>query len=421
MSAIRGSRTSSIGVRDCFDGGPPSTRLMSRAIAPEPVYRPPWDVSLARRLAMLRAAPRKVAYFHPKPDASTFRYRCYAMAHAVNRHLAGTAATWFTYDDGPLPYSLLQDLDLLVLVRTPWTPELAQMIHRAREAATPLLFDVDDLVFDPSRVVELVASLDAYEADDRRMEHIWNHWFAETSRIRLTMEMTDGVIVTNSFLGNEVQQSTAQPVWVVPNFMTEEQVAYSNEILRFLDNNPERPRDEFHLGYFSGSSTHRRDFGVAVPAICEVLEAHQRVHLRIVGHMEIPKELRDFKERVHMHPHTNFLNLQRLIAFTEVNLAPLQDTAFTNCKSELKYFDAAAVGVPTVASPTFAMSRAISHGQNGLLAEDNKWHECLRWLVDHYPALGSTIGKGAREDASKTHVGYAHLDSISIVLEEGCA
>ena len=48
--------------------------------------------------------------------------------------------------------------------------------------------------------------------------------------------------------------------------------------------------------------------------------------------------------------------LQRSIAEVEVNIAPLQHHVFTACKSELKYFEAAAVGTWTVASATPAFA-----------------------------------------------------------------
>ena len=63
------------------------------------------------------------------------------------------------------------------------------------------------------------------------------------------------------------------------------------------------------------------------------------------------------------------MNLQRLIAEVEINISPLQNNLFTNCKSELKYFEAAIAGTITVATPTYAFSRAIVDGENGFLAK----------------------------------------------------
>jgi glycosyltransferase involved in cell wall biosynthesis len=56
------------------------------------------------------------------------------------------------------------------------------------------------------------------------------------------------------------------------------------------------------------------------------------------------------------------------IAQFDVNLAPLEvGNPFCEAKSELKYFEAALAGVPTIASPTGPYRRAIRHGETGFL------------------------------------------------------
>ena len=70
------------------------------------------------------------------------------------------------------------------------------------------------------------------------------------------------------------------------------------------------------------------------------------------------------------------------MATTEVNLVPLRQKCFTDSKSELKYFEAAAVGTVSVASPTASYRAAIEHGQNGLLARDHEWEDTVMALVD---------------------------------------
>ncbi len=73
----------------------------------------------------------------------------------------------------------------------------------------------------------------------------------------------------------------------------------------------------------------------------------------------------------------------RAIAETDVNLAPLDLTSpFCNAKSELKFFEAAAVGVPTIASAMEPFAAAIEHGVPGFLARDpGEWRDTLELLV----------------------------------------
>ena len=82
------------------------------------------------------------------------------------------------------------------------------------------------------------------------------------------------------------------------------------------------------------------------------------------------------------------------------DLVPLEyGNAFCEAKSELKFFEAALADVPTIASPTGPLSRAIAHGTTGFLARDaNDWYVCLKKLVDD-PGLRQTIARNAHRFA----------------------
>jgi glycosyltransferase involved in cell wall biosynthesis len=57
------------------------------------------------------------------------------------------------------------------------------------------------------------------------------------------------------------------------------------------------------------------------------------------------------------------------LARFDVNLAPLEvGNPYCEAKSELKFFEAALVGVPTVASPTQPFRDAMRHGETGFVA-----------------------------------------------------
>ena len=77
------------------------------------------------------------------------------------------------------------------------------------------------------------------------------------------------------------------------------------------------------------------------------------------------------------------LNLPTEMARLDINLAPLEvGNPFCEAKSELKFFDAALVNVPTVASPTGPFRRAIDHGRTGFLATSgDDWYLYLKRLV----------------------------------------
>ena len=118
----------------------------------------------------------------------------------------------------------------------------------------------------------------------------------------------------------------------------------------------ERPDGvEVRLGYMSGTATHQRDFAVAVPALCRILEEQAAVRLRVVGALDLREfpALAAFGDRVAQRPLVSWEALQAEIAAVDVCLAPLEvGNPFCEAKSELKWIEAGAAGVPTVASAT---------------------------------------------------------------------
>ena len=103
--------------------------------------------------------------------------------------------------------------------------------------------------------------------------------------------------------------------------------------------------------------------------------------VRIVGYLDDLGALEPHRERVEFQKFMHYVELQRSIAEVEVNIAPLSHTAFNICKSDLKFFEAAAVGTWTVASHTPSLDDAIDDGVTGRLAKAHEWDGALREAV----------------------------------------
>jgi hypothetical protein len=150
---------------------------------------------------------------------------------------------------------------------------------------------------------------------------------------------------------------------------------------------------------------------MAVPALHELLAADESLGVVVVGYIEPGPWLEKFGARVQRFPFQDYLNLQRLIARVEFNLMPLQSNAFTHCKSELKYFDAAVVGTPSIASPTATYRPAIAHGRTGWLAASHEWLPVLEQALgqrDRY----REVATAAREDARARYCWTAQPPTI---------
>jgi glycosyltransferase involved in cell wall biosynthesis len=364
-------------------------------------YLPPWDAQpLEDRLAALEEDLPRVAWLYERPDTSTFRYRVFNMVECLrNEAPRRVAASWFTNAEIESLISRLPQLDVLVLARVRYDAAVARLVALARGQRVTVLFDCDDLVFD-SRFVHLV--LDTLDQDTGSAANL-DGWFAYCGRLEAVARLCDGGIATNDFLAARMSDVVRGPVNVVRNFLNRCQQQTSDLLLA------EKAARGFHgdgtigIGYFSGSPTHNRDFAIVAPALVRLLEADPDIRVRIVGFIDSTGPLAAFADRVEQFPLQDWINLQKLIAEVEINIAPLQDNMFTNCKSELKFFEAAAVGTWTVATPTMAFEAAITTPDVGRLARADEWDDALASAValarsqPRYAALAQSNAALVRE------------------------
>ena len=196
---------------------------------------------------------------------------------------------------------------------------------------------------------------------------------------------------------------------VVPNSLNQAQVEVSDKCVA----DGGKKHDGFVMGYFSGSPTHAKDFAVVESELICFLKEHNDAKLLVVGYMKFSPEMREMIRvgKVEVHELVDYLELQELMAGVDVNIVPLVMNDFTNCKSELKFFEAAVVETTTIASPIYAFKEAIVDGKNGLLASDDEWYEKLEYLYE-YPKENRRMAMMAKKDALKRYYGKEFLKKV---------
>jgi len=375
------------------------------------IYKDPWIKSFEFRIQQLTSKNKKVAYFYETPDNSTFRYRVYNMVQTLNELSEETSASYFFTDDFKYLDLILSCCSIIVICRTRYSDSINQLITIAKSKGLRIFFDIDDLVFNPSYIHLILHSLD----QDLKHPQVWDHWFAYSSRLGETLRLCDAAITTNQHLANQIQLFTSKPVYIIPNFMNQDQLEISDFLFQQKILSSFKRDSNLHIGYFSGTPTHNKDFEIVLDSLIELLEKYPGLVLRVAGYTEFKEKLNQYASRVEVIPFQDFINLQYWIASTEINIVPLQDNIFTNSKSELKFFEAAIVGTVTVASPTFTYRSAISDGVNGYLANSFEWFAKLDNLIgcfDNYAELAVQ----AQKDAAQKYAWYNQLRVIEDAL-----
>lgn len=177
----------------------------------------------------------------------------------------------------------------------------------------------------------------------------------------------------------------------------------------------ERPRrDELTIGW-GGSGTHGMDWDACGGPIKQYLK-RSGVAFRVLG-----------AKSTDLH----ILGLDRTQATAsgwvdsvegywksidyDIGVIPLKHHVFNQSKSNLKYLENSALGIPTVAADAGPYSSSIKHGETGFLVKrDHEWAKYLRILVEDEDAR-KEIGANAKEWA-RTMILEDHIDEWKKVL-----
>lgn len=300
--------------------------------------------------------------------------------------------------------------ECFVLNRVQWCAAVAEFVERARSRGKLIVFDTDDLLFEPN-LDRYFAFLDGEPEAERRA------WIATLDRYRRTLEACHGAIVTTEPL-REFALRRSDHVQVVFNAVSEDMLQLADEALARKRCHAREPtNDEVCIGYFSGTPTHSRDYLEAADAVLWALEEYPQTRLLIVGKLPLDVRFDRFGSRIRRIPKQPWQALPRILSRVDINLAPLErDNPFTDCKSCVKYLEAGLLGVPTIASPRTDFIRAIDADRNGLLADGGaEWRDALRRLIES-PRLRVEIGEEAAKDVRANHTTKARVTCFAEAL-----
>jgi glycosyltransferase involved in cell wall biosynthesis len=358
-------------------------------------YADPWLQPLDERLRMLARGQRRVAYYYEAANNSTFRYRAYNMVQVLGAEAGEqVGASYFFHTDREHFAEIAAQADVLVICRSGYDDTVAALLAHFRARHRPVIFDVDDLVFD-TEYVHLIMNTLAVPTHDSAA---WPHWFHYLGSMGATLRQCDAGITTNDFLARRMAAFSGKPVAVVPNFMNREQLALSAQVYEEKRRRGFAGDGSIVLGYFSGSPSHTHDYAIVEPALAALLAADERVRVMVVGYIDAGPQLAPFNDRIIRQPFHDYVNLQRLVGTVEFSLAPLQRNAFTDGKSPLKVFEASAVGTLSIASPSWNYADVVQDGENGYLARAHEWERRLRHAIGNLPRYAA-MAERAHDEA----------------------
>lgn len=247
-----------------------------------------------------------------------------------------------------------RNADLVVIQRAYAGEDTEAVVRSLVRSQVPLVFDWDDNLVDIPR------------------DH--PHYHSTVSRspyIKWVLNEADLVTVSTPVLKRETDRHTVRPVLVQPNMVS----------WALFDALP-RERDDIVRALVSGSRTHRGDWALLEAPLRSALTTHAG-RLRAVFFGDVPDAFVG-------HPYVDVIpfvksyqeySAQLKSLQVHFALVPLVDSRFNQSKSNIKWLEYSAAGVPGVFSDVAPYRTSVTNGENGLLVQNS--YEAWRVAIDH--------------------------------------
>lgn len=319
-------------------------------------------------------------------QGAPLRYRVHLPAESLA--MSGHEVQVCHYRDPRLP-ELAARADALVLYRVPATLQIMDLVGavRRRDQPVPVLYDVDDLIFDPGLRGQVHGLAGMATAEEEL-------WWRGVARYRTTMELADLYVGTTRELVEHAHRVTGMPTRRFANGVGTLMGLVAEQAVR-----RSRAPGPLRVGYFSGTTTHDADWAAVEPAVVDVLRRHGQAELWLGGHLTTTEAVSVLGDRVRRFPMAPWFELPGRLRDLDVNLAPLVGgSRFNEAKSAIKWSEAALVATVTIASPTEPFREMVTTGVDGVLADGpDEWATALDRLLGD-PAERARMGaRGRRE------------------------
>ena len=280
--------------------------------------------------------------------------------------------------------------DVAIFYRVPATPEIIDAIRYARSIGKPTFYDIDDLIFSSDHYPE------SYESYLNLIS--WDEYcglVGGTELFRLAMRECDFGIASTAPLAKHMKAEVLSgDVIVVPNSLGPSHSRKS--LARDGNGSPKRTVEIF---YGSGTLAHKQDFETfAGEVLAPLLDKHPHACLTLIGKFSSLAVLSSFGSRVRrLTTNWNFEQYLRQLQNADISIAVLTASTFNDCKSEIKWLEAALLGIPSVLSRTETHRLTVENGKTGFLCTSNEeWMAALDRLISNAD-LRRTVGRAAQE------------------------
>lgn len=316
----------------------------------------------------------------------------------------GVETIYAHYQDIPRCISALQDATHVVLYRLQNMPIVSMYLYEARRLKLPVLYDIDDPLFS-------VSAYETYENMKAVEPELKQHFISEAPKYLDVMNTADIVSVSTPELAEHAAQYCPRQIYVRRNFADTATIAAG---ARAIASAPDKDgTGPFRVAFASGSRGHEVDFEQIAEPVAAFLEDGDDRVLTIIGHFDKTRLPESMRDRVEMHPFTNYDDYLDALARADCAVMPLTDDAFNRGKSAVRVIDAASVALPSVVGTVSDMANMVRNGETGIVAQTPEgWLAALKQLAGDRAAT-LAMGQAARADLEARWTGSLEPHIIS--------
>lgn len=278
-----------------------------------------------------------------------------------------------------------------IFYRVPATPTIIRAILAARRMGIPTYYEIDDLIFCADSYPEPYASFSGQisVSDYRGLRF-------GVALFRFALSLCDKAIASTPALLERMLPITRQKTGLLVRNGLD-----SRNRLSALAGDLLRDDARVRIFYGSGTLAHGADFStLLVPALARLMDERSDVDLVLVGHVPRAAGLDRHEHRIMRYPVIpTIADFWAVLGACNINVAVLSPGKMADCKSEIKWLEAAVAAIPTVASGTATYREVITEGETGFLVHTtDDWYNALsRLSID--AELRNAVGKKARDAA----------------------
>jgi glycosyltransferase involved in cell wall biosynthesis len=304
----------------------------------------------------------------------------------------------------------LSRFDATIFYRVPAFPAIIDAIAKTAEFGIATFYEVDDLIFDAAYFPPSFASY----ADQITQEQyaalacgvpLYEHamrlcQYGIASTPSLQSQMSERVRSGKVFLHRNALGNAHEEAMRVTTLRKESSVCT--------------------IFYGSGTKAHKEDFRTLIePALIEIiLKHHDCVRVIVIGYLKISEALREVAENIIvLEPIWNIEEYYSLLSQADINIAVLEPSLIADCKSEIKWLEAAVFGIPSVLSDNATHREVIEHGRTGFLCRTAAEFATSIDLLVREPELRKAIGDAARTEARTKYSVASQAKNIRAIFQ----